>query len=137
MRKCLRSGYCCSIPGNANSLELETMSRRDSYDMDKLLEKIATKRDIGVIIDKLDFSEHLAEKINKVSRIVGLIQRTFITMDEGIFRCLWVALVRAWGDTIVIYKILSGMYDDVCWDIFVLQEDQQTRGHSKNIFKKR
>ena len=115
-------------------------------------------------------------------------------MDEEIFKCLWVALVRphleyanqvwapylvkdveaienvqrrasklvpaiknlsyeerlkklglptlayrrARGDMIETYKILSGIYDeDVCRDIFVLQEDQRTRENTKKIFKKR
>ena len=169
-------------------------NRHDGYEMYEPLEEVAAEKDIGVIIDnKLSFSDHLAEKINKANRIMGLIRRTFIAMDEDIFRCLWVALVRphleyanqvwapylvkdveaienvqrratkliptlkslnyeerlrklglptlayrrARGDMIETYKILRGIYDeDVCHDIFVLQEDQRTRGHSKKIFKK-
>ena len=47
-----------------------------------------------VIDNKLGFSEHLAEKINKANRIVGLIRRTFVALDEEIFKCLYVAMVR-------------------------------------------
>ena len=43
---------------------------------------------------------------------------------------------RARGDMIETYKILSGRYDEeVSQDIFVLQEGQRTRGHTKRIFK--
>ena len=37
------------------------------------------EKDIGVIIDdKLTFSDHLAEKINKANSILGIIRRTFV-----------------------------------------------------------
>ena len=39
---------------------------------------------------------------------------------------------RARGDMIETYKILGGIYDqDVSQDIFVLQENQRTRGYSR------
>ncbi len=53
------------------------------------------EKDIGVVIDdKLTFSEHLAEKINKANKIVGIIRRTFVYLDPTIFKALYTALVR-------------------------------------------
>ena len=59
------------------------------------MQEVPSEKDIGVVIDNmLNFSDHLAEKINKANKIVGLIRRTFVALDEEIFRCLYVALVR-------------------------------------------
>lgn len=53
-----------------------------------------SEKDIGVVMDdKLTFSEHLAEKINKANRIVGMI-RSFVYLDPTIFKALYTALVR-------------------------------------------
>ena len=50
---------------------------------------------MGVVIDsKLSFSEHVGEKVSKANRIVGLIRRTFVSLDEKMFKPLYVALVR-------------------------------------------
>ena len=69
--------------------------RHNGYKMSEQLDEVSSEKDIGVVIDnKLSFSDHLAEKINKANRIVGLIRRTFVALDEEIFRCLYVALVR-------------------------------------------
>ena len=69
--------------------------RHNGYKMGEQLEEVSSEKDIGVVIDnKLGFSEHLAEKVNKANRIVGLIRRTFVALDEEIFRCLYVAMVR-------------------------------------------
>ena len=44
------------------------------YTMINRIPKINSEKDIGVIIDdQLSFSEHLAEKINKANKIVGII----------------------------------------------------------------
>ena len=53
------------------------------------------EKDIGVIIDdKLTFTEHLAEKINKANSILGIIRRTFVHLDPTILKALYTALVR-------------------------------------------
>ena len=167
--------------------------RQNGYKMREQLEEVSSEKDIGVVIDnKLSFSDHLAEKINKANKVVGLIRRTFVALDEEIFRCLYVAMVRphleyanqiwapylvkdieavenvqrrasklvpslkdltyeerlrklrlptlayrrARGDMIETFKIMKGIYDnEVTQDIFVLREDQRTRGHNRRIFK--
>ncbi len=64
-------------------------------DMDDQHEEATAEKGIEVITDKkLNFSDHLAEKINKANRMVELIRRTLIALDEEIFKALWVALVR-------------------------------------------
>ena len=47
-----------------------------------------------MIDDKLKFSEHISEKVNKANKIAGLIRRTFITLDEKMFKPLYTTLVR-------------------------------------------
>lgn len=57
--------------------------------------KTRVEKDIGVVIDdKLAFSDHLAEKINKANKIVGCIKRTFVHLEPDIFKPLFTALVR-------------------------------------------
>lgn len=167
----------------------------EHYVMDEIMESVVAEKDLGVIIDSdLSFEKHASEKINKANSIVGLIRRTFVSLDEVIFRSLFTALIRpileyanqVWcpykikditaienvqrratrlvpslrdlsysdrlkklnlptlayrrsrGDMIETYKILQGVYDDdVCGDLFVLQGDSRTRGHSKKLFKRR
>ncbi len=68
---------------------------RYQYTMDESLKQVRVEKDLGLIIDEnLNFREHFTEKINKANRIVGLIIRTFVALDEKIFRSLFVALVR-------------------------------------------
>ena len=65
------------------------------YRVHNNISKTETGKDIGVIIDnKLKFSEHLSEKINKANKIVGLIRRTFVYLDSPMFKSLYTALVR-------------------------------------------
>ena len=48
------------------------------YEMYNKLNYIEYEKDIGVIIDnKLKFTEHMAEKINKANRIMGIIDEHF------------------------------------------------------------
>ena len=53
------------------------------------------EKDIGVIVDnKLNFEEHMNEKINKAHSIMGLIRSTFTHLDETTFLLLYKALVH-------------------------------------------
>ena len=53
------------------------------YRIEEELVKVNSEKDSRVIIDKqLNFDEHLDEKMNKANRILGIIRRTFITLDE-------------------------------------------------------
>ena len=54
-----------------------------------------SEKDIGVTIDTdLNFYEHFNEKINKANRLLGMIRRTFISLDEKIFKSLYKGIVR-------------------------------------------
>lgn len=65
------------------------------YKMEEELREVKHEKDLGVIIDNnLSFDEHLAEKVNKANKIVGIIRRTFITLDESKFKALFTAMVR-------------------------------------------
>ena len=44
--------------------------------------------------NKLNFEEHMYEKINKANNIMGLIRRTFTLLDETTFLLLYKVLVR-------------------------------------------
>ena len=67
----------------------------NGYKMSEQLDEVSSEKDIGMVIDnRLSFSDQLADKTNKANKIVGLIRRIFVALDEEIFRCLYVALVR-------------------------------------------
>ncbi len=70
------------------------VSHGNYYVNEQFLE-VEHEKDLGVIIDnRLNFSEHLNMKINMANKITGLIRRTFVSLDEMIFKQLYVALVR-------------------------------------------
>ncbi len=61
----------------------------DGYNMNERISQTNSDKHIGLVIDsKLQFSNHLAEKIDKVNKIVGLIRRTFLSLDEEMFKSL-------------------------------------------------
>lgn len=65
------------------------------YRMEEELKEVNSEKDLGVVIDNgLSFDEHLAEKVNKANKIVGIIRRTFLTLDESMFKALYTAMVR-------------------------------------------
>ena len=60
------------------------------------LDKVEKEKDIGVIIDKnLEFEDHISEKVNKATRIFGIIRRAYQYLDEENFVLLYKALVRS------------------------------------------
>lgn len=59
------------------------------------LEKVNKERDLGIITDnKLKFTDHIYESVNKANRIMGTIRRTYTYLDEKTFSYLYKALVR-------------------------------------------
>ena len=62
---------------------------------DHHLEVVENEKYIRVIIDcELSFDKHIAEKVNKATKIVNIIRRSFMYLDEEIFLNLYKALVR-------------------------------------------
>ena len=59
------------------------------------LKEVPQEKDLGVVIDnKLNFSEHLANKVNKANSILGLIWRTFEYKNQETMLTLYKTLVR-------------------------------------------
>ena len=70
------------------------VDKRD-YTMQSTITTTRKEKDVGVIIDdKLTFSDHLAEKINRANSILGIIRRTSVYLDLTILKALYTALVR-------------------------------------------
>ena len=60
------------------------------------LEHIENIKDLGITIDgNLKFNEHIADKINKSYRMIGLIKRNFKSMDKNTILLLYKSLVRS------------------------------------------
>ncbi len=59
------------------------------------ISRTRTEKDIGVVINnKLTFADHLAEKINKANKIVGLVRKTFVHLEPATVKPLFTALAR-------------------------------------------
>lgn len=65
-----------------------------TYTINNDITKISTEKDISVVIEKLSFADHIAEKINKASKLVGLIRRTFTHLVPVVFKVLYTAIMR-------------------------------------------
>ena len=60
------------------------------------LEHVDHIRDLGVTIDKdLCFDLHISEKVNKAFQMLGIINRTFVDIDETTFLLLYKTMVRS------------------------------------------
>ena len=68
------------------------------------LEVTPQEKDLGVVIDRnLKFNDHINQSVKKANRIVGLIRRTFTSLDCKTFPLLYRSLVRPhleYGNTI-------------------------------------
>jgi hypothetical protein len=59
------------------------------------LRRSSVEKDIGVFIDdKLNFDEHINNKVNKANSMMGIIRRSFEFLNEQTFKLLYKALVR-------------------------------------------
>ena len=59
------------------------------------LEEVSEEKDLGVIIDdKLTFSKHVTNQVNKANRIIGAIRHTFVNLDKANFLPLYKSIVR-------------------------------------------
>ncbi len=63
---------------------------------DPVLSSTSAEKDIGVVIDDdLAFDKHIAEKVNKANKIMGLIRKTFEYLDAEMLCLLFRSLVRS------------------------------------------
>ena len=83
-------------PGKCKSMRIRRSDINEhNYKMIQELSTCTKEKDIGVIIDnKLTFSDHLAEKVNKANRLVGMMRRTSVSLDCNMFKSLYTSLVR-------------------------------------------
>ena len=59
------------------------------------LEVSHVERDLGVLVsDDLDWSEQVAAVVSRANRVLGMLKRAFVCRDVGLWRDLYVALVR-------------------------------------------
>ena len=57
--------------------------------------KVNSEKDLGIVTDRyLTFEDHISLKVNTANRIMGMIRRTFTTLDIPTFRCLFKTMVR-------------------------------------------
>ncbi|MCG8626996.1 MAG: hypothetical protein MJE68_33970 [Proteobacteria bacterium] len=81
---------CVSMSINNKGEHTRTYKMRDT-----ILKLVDQEKDIGVVVDKqLKFESHIYEKINKANSMMGLIHRSFIHLDEDMFKKLFKALVH-------------------------------------------
>ncbi len=59
------------------------------------LEQADMEMDLGAMVEEqLTFETHINEKINKASRVMGLIRRSFVYLNQENFERVYIALVR-------------------------------------------
>ena len=77
-------------------LHLGRRNPRYEYNMgDQTLETTTEEKDLGVIIDeKLKFDKHTEVQANKANKVLGLLRRSFETLDKETLVWLFKALVR-------------------------------------------
>ena len=85
-------------PGKCHVLDIGNKDETNRYEYKiegKILEYVNQEKDLGVTTDReLNFKAHISEKVNKANSIAGVIRRSFIALDEYIFKKLFTALVR-------------------------------------------
>ena len=69
---------------------------RGMYNMDcTKLEEVSLEKDLGVYVDnKLTFHEHINMIVKKANGLVSLIRRTFVHLDQSMFKYLFTTIVR-------------------------------------------
>ena len=61
---------------------------------ERVVEDVIHEKDLSVIIQSdLQFNMHIAEKVKKANIILELIKRSFICIDEDMFKGLYTAFI--------------------------------------------
>ena len=79
-----------------NRSHVECEYKMKTYDGGSIsLQTVENEKDIGVTVDNyLSFEDHMQIQVNKANKIVGLIRRSFVHLDNRTFSLLFKALVR-------------------------------------------
>ena len=81
------------IQQNNNSIEMS----KDNIGTNKTkLEVVKQEKDLGIIFDDtLSFENHISTCIKKASQMMGLIRRSFTSLNAEVFKPIYMALVRS------------------------------------------
>lgn len=86
---------------------------------DRQIDHVSKIDDLGITLnDRLSFEEHINKKVNKANSLAGMIRRSFVHLDGGMFKSLFVSIVRPhleYGATLwnPIQKNLINMIENV------------------------
>ena len=71
-------------------------NKKSEYIMENIsLEKVTDEKDLGVIVDaELKFHKHVSQIVSKANQILGVVKRTFSTLDKDIFPLVYKGQVR-------------------------------------------
>ena len=99
MKKLSEWSYKWQLPFNTKkckSLHIGGKNNHHLYTMnDQELDQVTEEKDLGIIIDEnLKFHKHTAAAAKKANFILGLIKRSFASLDSNILPLLYKALVR-------------------------------------------
>ena len=68
---------------------------RDECDNLQTVEEVSHERDLGVIFDtNLKWTQQIGASVNKANRILGMLSRTFVSREAGIWKQLYISMVR-------------------------------------------
>ena len=85
----------CSVMHLGRTNPKHTYNMRDNDGMYQKLEETEVEKDLGVYVDnKLSFHQHVNTAVNKATRILGVIKRTFTSRSKNIVKRLYTTLVR-------------------------------------------
>ena len=86
----------CKVMHLGKPLDQQYVYTLNTNDIPYAIEYIVEEKDIGVVIDsKLEFENHIHQKISKASSIMEIIRRSFTTLNTTNFTSLYKALVRS------------------------------------------
>ena len=92
--KCKSMTVCKSTSCQASTYSLKP-NDRNSQDPRKPLNTCKEEKDLGVTFDnQLSFSPHIYNQINKANKLLGMIRRSFIHLDDNIFLPLYKSIIR-------------------------------------------
>ena len=85
----------CNAMPYTSKINLDTSYCIKKRDSRHTIQKVDSIKDLGILFDtRLNFKDHIQEKINKVYNMIGLLKRNFVHVDGYTFILLYKTLVR-------------------------------------------
>ena len=92
----LNKDKCKILNIRMSSLDIISKYYLSSDENSCYLKNSTCEKDLGILVDKeLNFEDHIMDKIKKANKILGLIRRSFIHLDQKSFLILYKTLVRS------------------------------------------